>query len=147
VAIARTKRMKIVNALVELLKQINGIDPYVSNLYNNVQGRLIWWDQVNDFPFVCVTAADEVREYLPSDFKWGFLGITIRIYVQQEEAMLALEDILADIEHVIDTNFQFEYEPGKYVTDTRITSISTDEGVMDPMGIGEISLQCRYEPG
>jgi hypothetical protein len=145
--IARTNRQKIVLALTEMLKQINGTEPFVSNLYNNVVPRLIWWDAVNDFPFVCVTAADEVREYLPADFKWGFLGITIRIYVQQEDAASALEGIIADIEHVIDSNFHFTYDTGKSVTDTRIIRISTDEGVMDPLGIGEITLQCRYEPG
>jgi hypothetical protein len=145
--IARTNRQQIVQAIVDLLKQIDGNAPYSSNLFNNIEPRLVWWDAVNDFPFVCVTAGDETREYLPSGFKWGYVAITIRVYVREDNAMSALEAIMADIEYVIDGNFQFNYDNGnKSVTDTRVLSISTDEGVMEPLGIGEITLQCRYEP-
>ena len=36
----RTKRRKIVDALVDKLKLINGRHPYNSNVFNNVRGAL-----------------------------------------------------------------------------------------------------------
>ena len=79
-------RTKIVNALVDKFKEINGSTPFNNNLYKNIENRLRFWDEINDFPYICVTSGDEVREYLPGNFKWAFLTVSIKIYVREEEA-------------------------------------------------------------
>ena len=61
----RTKRKKIVDALVEKLKEIDGNYPYNSNVFNNVDGHLKFLDQIEEYPKVCVVAGDETREYQP----------------------------------------------------------------------------------
>lgn len=137
-------RSKIVNALVDKIKGINGTGTYKSNLYENVEPRLRFWDEVNDMPFVCVTAGDETREYLPS-FKWGFLNVTIRIFVDSEDPVEELENIFEDIETVLDANNSLVYDTNKATEIISIISITSDEGVMAPQGIGEILITIQYD--
>ena len=140
-----TKRKQIVTALVDLFKAIDGTSPYLSNLYENVEGKLVFWDEVNDFPTVCVNSSDETREYLPGNFKWGYLTINIRVYVKHEDAKGRLEDIFCDIETVLDANNTLTFgDDGDTCTDIRIISISDDEGLLNPLGIGEIILEIQY---
>ena len=140
-----TARTKIMDALVDSLKLIDGTNPYASNLYENIYPKLIFWDDVEDFPTVSVVAGSETREYLPSSFKWGFLNISIRIYVNEENAKEALEKIFYDIETLIDSNIVLEYDNGVNTTDINILSISDDQGLLEPLGVGEIELQVRYQ--
>lgn len=138
-------RSLIVKALAEKFKGINGESPYTVNLYENVLPRLKFWDEINDFPFVCVQGSYESREYLPSAFKWGFLNITIKLYVQAEDPVEILEQLMTDVETVIDNNQRLEYTPGKFTEEMNITSIDTDEGVLAPLGVGDISIVVRYQ--
>jgi len=140
-----TARTSIVAALVTKFKGINGVAPYNSKLWNNVSPKLIFWDEVTDYPTLCVTAGVETRDYLPGDFKWGFLNVNTRIYVEGDDAQAQLEDILGDLEMVIDANNELEYETGKSTTEIRITKIYTDEGLLLPQGVGEFLIQVRYE--
>jgi len=137
-------RTKIVNALVDKFKEINGSTPFNNNLYKNIENRLRFWDEINDFPYICVTSGDEVREYLPGNFKWAFLTVSIKIYVREEEASERLESVLEDIEYIIDNNFRLTYDTNKTTEDIRIISITTDEGLLHPTGVGEVTLQVRY---
>ena len=54
----RTARKKIVNALVKQIKEIDGNYPYNSNVFNNVHGNMIFLDQIQEYPKVCVVAGD-----------------------------------------------------------------------------------------
>jgi hypothetical protein len=138
-------RGAIVDALVEKINGINGATPYIVDLNNNASNKLEFWDEVFDFPSVSVTAGNEFREYLPGGFKWGHLGITIRCYVQQEEPISELEKLLVDIERAIDDNNMLTYDIGKVTQEIRINSISTDEGLLAPYGVGELTLEVLYE--
>ena len=145
----RTKRNKIVDEYVKQLKGINGQSPYNSNLFNEVHGNTIFLDQITQYPSVCVIAGDETREYQPSGFKWRYLNLEIRIYVSDEEdpqEELAL--LLEDIERVIDNNDVLTYDdsvsPNLKTTSSTILTLTTDEGVLAPLGIGEITIQVRY---
>ena len=138
-------RSGIVKALVEKLKLIDGNAPYNINMYQNVSGTLIFWDQVQDFPFICVSAGSEQREYLPGGFKWGFLTLNIKVYVRDEDPIQVLEKALADIEYVIDNNQELQYAANRQTEEVNITSINTDEGLLAPLGIGDITLSVRYQ--
>ena len=145
----RTARKKIVNALVEQIKEIDGNFPYNSNVFNNVHGNMIFLDQIQEYPKVCVVAGDETREYQPNEFKWRFLGLDIRVYVEdQEDPQEVLALLMEDIERVIDGNDVLTYDdtvsPNLTTTSLTLESMSTDEGVLTPLGIGEITVECRY---
>ena len=145
----RTKRRKIVDALVDKIKLINGQHPYNSNLFNNVSGQLKFLDEIEEFPKVCVIAGDEVREYQTAGFKWRFLTLSIRAYVRSEDdAQEELATLFEDIEKIVDENDALVYDtsvvPNGTTTSMTIDSLTTDEGVIAPLGIGEMLVTVRY---
>ena len=137
-------RSKIANSLVELLKEIDGTSEWQSDLFGNAYNKLRFWDEVDDYPSVFVNTGAEAREYLPGGFKWGYLTLTVRIYIQDEEPEARLEEIFEDIETIVDSNGTMEYDTNKNIEDMKILSISTDEGLLNPIGVGEIVLQITY---
>lgn len=143
-----SRRMAIVNALVDKFKLINGNFPYRSNLYNNVQPKLLFWDEVQDFPAVHVSAGSETRDYQGGGYKDRFMTVTIRVYVQEENANLALEKLFEDIETVIEDNSSLSYtdqdDKAQKVQQLTIVSLDTDEGALEPLGVGEIVCEVRY---
>jgi hypothetical protein len=140
-----SRRSQIVHTLAEKLKLINGTGIYTSNLFSNVFTRRTALADINDYPTVQLSAGTETREYHPDAFKWGFLNISIFIYIDAEDTIAALEPILEDIETVLDSNNDMIYDGGvKKIEQISIVSISTDEGLLTPLGIGEIRLLVRY---
>jgi hypothetical protein len=142
-----TKRISIVTALAEKFKVINGTGSFKSDLFDNSYPKLKFWDEIQDFPAVYLTPGTEVREYHPSDFTWAFLNISVKVYVKSEsEAQQQLEDLLNDLESVIDDNRVLVYDTTNNLATTEILiqSITTDEGLLAPYGVGEINLQVRY---
>lgn len=143
-----TRRLAIVESLVEKLKAINGTLDYNTDIANNVHPRMLFWDEVEEYPAIHVTAGTEVRQYQGGGYKDRFLSVTVRCYVKEEDSVAALEGLLADIEFVIEENGRLAYQDRSGTPQTThdilITSIDTDEGVLAPLGVGEIVLQVRY---
>ena len=145
----RTARKRIVEALVNKLQLIDGNYPYNSNIFNNSHGGMVFLDEIQEYPKICVVPGDETREYQPNEFKWRFLSLDIRVYVEdQEDPQEVLSLLMEDIERVLDDNDVLTYDdtvsPTLTTTSLTIESISTDEGVLTPLGIGEMTLTCRY---
>jgi hypothetical protein len=144
-----TKRTQIVTALAEAVKStINGASPYLTNLQNQCFPKLKFWDEVNDFPSVYITPGTETRDYQLSDFAWGMLGVSVKVYCKSEDdPQQQLEKLLADLETCIDANRQLVYDTtnGYSTTEILIASITTDEGLLAPYAVGEINLQVRYQ--
>lgn len=141
-----SRRTSIVKALAEKFKLIDGTGVYKSNLYNNAYPKLKFWDEVQDFPCVYMSPGSESREYLPGDFTWGYLGISIKAYCKGEDSQQLLENLLEDLENCIDQNRVLQYDAtlGYETTEILISSITTDEGLLAPYAVGEINLQVRY---
>lgn len=141
-----SRRTSIVKALAEKFKLIDGTGAYKSNLYNNAYPKLKFWDEVQDFPCVYMSPGSESREYLPGDFTWGYLGISIKAYCKGEDSQQLLENLLEDLENCIDQNRVLQYDAtlGYETTEILISSITTDEGLLAPYAVGEINLQVRY---
>lgn len=139
------RRTQIVDALVELFKEhLNGESPYTTNVFENVKGRQVFWDEVTDYPTICIYAGGETREYHPGGFKWGYLEVNIRIYVDDEDSKDRIEEVFDDIEAILDRNNTLVVSGTELCTDIRILSLSDDEGVLSPLGVGEITLETRY---
>lgn len=139
-------RTQIVNQLVQLFKDnLTGNSPYITNIFDNVKGKQIFWDEVTDYPTICIYAGTETREYLPGNFKWAFLTINIRIYLNDEESKEKMEDVFEDIELLLDNNNDLTVNNQDLSTDIRILSLADDEGLLAPLGVGEIVLEVRYE--
>ena len=143
-----TRRQGIVNALVEKLKGINGTGNFFTDLDNNVIGRLLFWDEVDQFPAIHINAGSETREYQGGGYKDRFLSITLRCYVNTEDAADALDELLEDVETVIEDNSALSYTDKRGASQKTqqitIVSIDTDEGVLEPLGVGEMLIEVRY---
>ena len=143
-----TRRSAIVEALVVKLKEINQTGNFLTDVFDNVHPRLKFWDEVDTFPAIHVNAGSETREYQGGGYKDRFLGITVRCYVKETDAVVALDKLLEDIETEIESNGALAYvdRQGNNNTthDIIIISIDTDEGVLEPFGVAEMQLQVHY---
>ena len=143
-----SKRHNILEGLVTALKTIDGSGAFLSNLGENVHPRMKFWDEVEEFPAIHLNAGSESRNYQGGGIKDRFLSVTLRCYVQEEDAQDALNILMEDIETVIEDNGQLEYFDRQNNTfktqNITIISIDTDEGVLEPLGIGEILIEVRY---
>lgn len=141
-----SRRTSIIKALAEKFTGINVDNGYTTNLNSNAYPKLKFWDEVEDFPSVYLSPGSEQREYLPGDFTWGYLGVSVKVYCRGEDAQEQLESLLEDLEHCVDANRVLVYDStnGYETTEILIQSITTDEGLLAPYAVGEINLQVRY---
>ena len=87
-----SRRANILRSLTEKLKDIDGSGAFLSDLQNNVHPRLKFWDEVVEFPAIHLNAGAETRQYQAGGYKDRFLSVTIRCYVQEEDAQEALNE-------------------------------------------------------
>jgi hypothetical protein len=143
-----SNRSAITKALVVKLKEINGSPDFNSDIAEKAYDRLVFWDEISEFPVITTSIGPERREYQGGGYKDRFLSLTLRCYVKEEDPTDALEGLLQDIETVIDNNGRLAYQDSagntQFTQDIVILSIDTDEGVLAPIGVGEILLQVRY---
>ena len=147
-------RTAIPVAYVEKLQQVlNGTGDYLTNMYGNVESRVRHFQDIENFPTITVTPGPETREDMPSNFTLCRLEVAVRVYVKnQDDAQGELEQIIGDLEKFFDKNLDIAYnlitssgqETNKTISNT-ILSITTDEGLLQPQGIGEILLSVEYE--
>jgi len=142
-----SKRTHILKALAEKFKLIDGTGIYQTDISNNSYPKLKFWDEVQDFPCVYLTPGTETRDYHPSGFSWAYLLVCVKCYVKSEDqTQEQLELLLEDVEKCVDANRVLVYDQDNNLETTEILvqSITTDEGLLTPYGVGEIYLQVRY---
>lgn len=143
-----SRRLNIIEALATKLKTIDGSGQFLTDVNENVQPRLLFWDEIQEFPAINLNAGPETREYQGGGYKDRFMSVTIRCYVNEEDAQAALNALMEDIETVLEENSALEYKDRlnrSYKTQQiTIISIDTDEGVLEPLGVGEILIEVRY---
>ena len=145
---ATSRRRDIANFLVGELKKINGAAStfdasytYQVNLFDNVFRRLKFLDEINDFPSVYLQAGTENRVYDSKGLTTSTLDIMLRVYVHKENATAELESTMQDIEFVI-----YNMDTEKYgMMDVQVASMGTDEGLLDPYGVGEVGVTVQYD--
>lgn len=143
-----TRRQNIVNALVDVIERIDGTGEYQTAVAE-CSPRLTFWDEVKEFPAVHLNAGRELRTYDGGGFKFRYLTITLRCYVEDnEDAVGALDALIEDLETVLEEQDPITYYDKNGVSQktvqTTIVSIDTDEGVLDPLGVGEIVIEVQY---
>ena len=102
-----------------------------------------------DFPAIHLNAGAESRLYQGGGYKDRFLNVTVRCYVNDEDdAQEQLNLLMEDVETVLEENNRLQYvdAQNKSFTTQQITilSIDTDEGVLEPLGVGELQVEIRY---
>jgi len=142
-----SRRSGITTALADVFSRIDGRGLYYQAVAE-ASPRLKFWDEIEEFPAIHLNAGSESRQYQTGGYKDRFLNITVRCYVNQEDSVGALDELLEDVETVIEENSQLLYHDRNGLEQNThqitILSIDTDEGVLDPLGVGEILIEVRY---
>ena len=142
-----SRRAGITAALADKLATIDGRGLFKQSVAET-SPRLKFWDEIEEFPAVHLNAGSETRQYQTAGYKDRFLNVTVRCYVNQEDAVEALDELMEDVETVLEENGQLLYTDRngleQKTQQITIISIDTDEGVLDPLGVGEILIEVRY---
>lgn len=144
----KTRRSSIIDALTEKLKTISLANGFATDLGEQAYPRMRFWDEISEFPCLCLTAGPETLVHQGGGFKDRYLDVTLRAYVNEEDSILALERLLEDVEIIIDRNGRLAYVDSTgnlgHTRDIIITFIDTDQGALAPLGVGEMTLQVKY---
>tara|TARA_B100000287_G_scaffold430246_1_gene485124 strand:- start:16105 stop:16557 length:453 start_codon:yes stop_codon:yes gene_type:complete len=142
-----SRRQGITKALADKFELIDGRGLY-KQAVAETSPRLKFWDEVEQFPAIHLNAGSESRQYQTGGYKDRFLNVTVRCYVNEEDAVNALDELLEDVETVLEENSRLKYHDRngleQHTQQITIISIDTDEGVLDPLGVGEILIEVRY---
>ena len=144
----KTRRSSIIEALSDKLKTISLVNGFATDLGEQVFSRMKFWDEISEFPCICLVAGPESIVHQAAGLKDRYLDVTLRAYVNEEDSILALEKLLEDVEIILDNNGRLAYEDSSgNLSSTRdiiITLIDTDQGALAPLGVGEMTLQVKY---
>ena len=146
---ATSRRTEIINFLVTELKKIDGgistfnsNYTYNTNLFNNVERKLKFLDEINDFPSLYIAGGTEIREFNSENLTTATLDATIRAYVFSEDnSQSDIDNLVQDIEHVI---YNIGDNSSKGIQQFNIANISADEGLLTPYGLSEIEITIQY---
>jgi len=143
-----SKRLNIINSLVLKLKDIDGSGAYLTDINENVEPRLKFWDEIEEFPALHLNAGSETREYQAGGYKDRFFSVTVRCYVNEEDAQAALNALMEDVETVLEENSRLEYVDAHHRScfDPKNTTDrdEKDGSKSEPLGIGEMLVEVRY---
>ena len=136
-----SKRSNIVQALAKKLKTINGQGAFLSDVGDNVSPRLLFWDEVDEFPAIHLNAGSETRRYQTAGIKDRFLTVTVRCYVNEEDAQEALNKLMEDVETVLEENSRLARHGNMFRT--QIVSFFNWD---DPILLGESYIKQLTQP-
>ena len=142
-----SRRAGITKALANELSKIDGRGLF-HQAVAETSARLKFWDEVEEFPAIHLNAGSESRNYQGGGIKDRFLTVTVRCYVNEEDAQVALGALLEDVETVLEKHSRLTYFDSRFTKQSTqqitIISIDTDEGVLEPLGVGEMIIEVRY---
>ena len=130
-------RTDIGQALVDICNTITVANGYSADIKESAL-RLRFLDEVEVFPAVYITAGNENRQYLPQGQN-RMISFLLRLYVNEDNAYLALNALIDDIDTAIATKFKAD-RLTNLVTNITIEAITTDEGILDPEGVAEFEI-------
>tara|TARA_Y100001963_G_C6780501_1_gene449579 strand:+ start:601 stop:1017 length:417 start_codon:yes stop_codon:yes gene_type:complete len=132
-----TRRTQIVEALKDDLGTIDDV------LEANVFRQFKYLEEINDFPSICFLSRGENRLHRGAGRRLAGLQIDIRGYVYDEDEIGEAESLGDSIETIVDA-FANRY-PQHAVEDARVLSFRTDEGLFNPYGTVDLSVQLTYD--
>lgn len=96
--------------------------------------------EINSFPAFYVHAGTESRVHISNGVRYGLIDVSIRGY-QWSDNLDDIEVFARAIEQSIDTFYRANRG---IVEEARVTSLSTDEGVMSPYGTVDLAVTILY---
>ena len=108
---------------------------------------MVFLNEVNDFPFVCMKVEPETRFHYGAGRKLATLVILLRAYVfdgDSSEIIDLAEDLGMDIESLVLQPFA-EAHRDLDVDMCNCVTFATDEGLMAPYGVMDQTINIVYE--
>ena len=152
-----SKRRQIIDEIVTALKLIDGTtenlpnsprSPYTfcTNVFTNVFARQEYLSAINDFPSVyCYPISSETRTRVGDAQVFSTFLLEVRGYVYSDDNSIErAADLAQDIQYVLDSMKYRQTFKTLNVTECRVQTLSTDEGIMDPYGVVEIRALIVY---
>ena len=137
-----TRRTQIVEALV------SDIHTNVTRILSaNVTRQMVFLNEVNDFPFVCMLVEPETRFHYGAGRKLATLTLALRGYVfdgDPGENIDLAEDLGMDIDSLVIEPFA-EAHRDLDVDMCNCVTFATDEGLMAPYGVMDQTINIVYE--
>lgn len=112
------------------------------NVHDNVFRGLKFIDQVNDFPSIYVQAGRETFNYSSKGVTTASLPLVLRLYTYEENAIQGIEEFADSIVSVIE---RIIHNPETGIIESTVTSVDSDNGLLDPYGLAEILLNVIYD--
>ncbi len=144
----------ILQNLITHMKLINGqehvvpgcpFSPYTykNNVSNNVTDELKFLENINDFPTITFfQTSSEQRMVVGSGEVYASVNYIVRCYFMASENQEQADDFIEDLQYSINS---FKYtQSNADLVDVRILAVSSDEKILDPYGISEVSLALVY---
>jgi len=146
------RELKKINKELETrVEVLGGSESYrFKTKVQKVERRFRYIDDINAFPTICFYVTNEARRHIGGGIRYAILTINIRGYVETDtqdrlNAIDVADNILEDIEVIINgisyLNDACDYD----IEESRILSVSTDEGLFDPYGIADVTMEIVYQ--
>lgn len=111
---------------------------------NSVSQRLLYLDDINDFPTICFSGGPSIDySYIQTRQPIKTMRQLLRGYTYSSDAMRDAEDLARSIEAVVQHFAYFASDLG--VFSSRVQSVTTDEGLLQPYGLCEVEVAIEYE--
>ena len=116
---------------------LNRLEAKFKTVYPNSYRMVKTLEEVNDFPTICFVMKDEQRGYLSDNTRMGIINLVIRGYAHG--GLEAAEELAQKLEELFEAFSQEECFDARFIT------VSTDEGLMEPYAILDITGSIFYE--
>ena len=116
-------------------------------MFNSI--NKVWREQSGSHVVVCLEGRSWRKDFYEPYKRNRQAVISAKTEREQEEdAQEALNELMEDVETVIEDNSRLQYSDKMnnvyFTQQITVISIDTDEGVLDPLGVGEILIEVRY---
>ena len=134
-----TRRKQIIDGLVVELGQTSDVSP--SNVFRHFK----YLDEINDFPSVCLLPRNEARIERGANRRLGIIEVALRGYTFDENNLDRAEFLAQNVEAKVDSFSANTAAKANGVSDVRVVTFRTDEGLFEPYGIADLELQILYD--
>lgn len=135
-----SRRSDILIEYTNALRAAAYADSPIAHVYRGFR----WLDQINDFPTICYNIQSSRLVHVGANDRYYSCSVALRAYVRGEDPQALLDQILLDIEDVTQS-FRDAASPSLEVVDARVDSVSSDEGVMAPIGVADMRITISYK--
>ena len=134
-----TRRKQIIDGLVTELGQTSDVSS--SNVFRHFK----YLDEINDFPSICLLPINEARIERGANRRLGISEVALRGYTFDENNLDRAEFLAQNVEAKVDSFSANVAAKANGVSDVRVVTFRTDEGLFEPYGIADLELQILYD--